>query len=309
MHTLKLALRLLSPQTGPLKGDSLFGHLCWSIRNQESESRLNECLQGYTEGHPFAVISDALPAGHLPRPALPLSRFAPVPGADRKRLKKSAWVPLSAVEKPVTAWLSDALPMPYYMTETTQPHNTINRMTGTTGTGMFAPYQSALFWVDKEARFDLYITHDDRISADSILHHIQDIGAMGHARDASIGHGRFEIIEHSRALFPAHPNADALLTLAPSAPQGLPLDQQRCWYQPFTRFGRHGDLAVHSGRPFKNPILLADTGALLTPLTPDRSNTFLGQGLGGRGSLSRAIEETVHQGYAPVVAVKLEDTP
>ncbi len=51
-------------------------------------------------------------------------------------------------------------------------------------------------------------------------------------------------------------------------------------------------------------MLLAQTGALLVP--PDfASRSFTGQGLGGDGTLSNAISATVHQGYAPVVAVAL----
>ena len=55
---------------GPIKGDTLFGHLCWAARNRWGEGRLLDLLDGYTKGQPFAVCSDAFPAGHLPRPAL-----------------------------------------------------------------------------------------------------------------------------------------------------------------------------------------------------------------------------------------------
>jgi CRISPR-associated protein Csm4 len=48
--------------TRPL-GDTLFGQLCWAVRNRHGEERLDTLLDGYTQGQPFAVVSDAFPAG------------------------------------------------------------------------------------------------------------------------------------------------------------------------------------------------------------------------------------------------------
>jgi CRISPR-associated protein Csm4 len=51
-------------------------------------------------------------------------------------------------------------------------------------------------------------------------------------------------------------------------------------------------------------VLLADSAAGLTPASYE-PRALTGQGLGGNGSLSRALPETVHQGYAPVIGVHL----
>ena len=59
---------------------------------------------------------------------------------------------------------------------------------------------------------------------------------------------------------------------------------------------------VHEqGKPFKNPLLLAQTAALFT--TSIAEIGFIGQGLGGNGELSKTLATTVHQGYAPFIAV------
>jgi CRISPR-associated protein Csm4 len=87
----------------------------------------------------------------------------------------------------------------------------------------------------------------------------------------------------------------------------LPWRSDLCFYTPFTRFGRHGDVAAHGGKPFKAPVLLADTAAVLTP-DEWSARLFTGQGLGGNGGLSRRIAGTVHQAYAPVLAVRLPDS-
>ena len=144
-------------------------------------------------------------------------------------------------------------------------------------------------------------------TTDELHELLTDIGAVGFGRDASIGLGKFDLKELSPFELPAQDNANAWLTLAPCAPQGLPWQANRCFYQPFTRFGRHGDVGVHGhGGPFKTPVLLANTGAVLTPQAGiETVALFTGQGLGGDGSLSKTITGTVHQGYTPVVGIAL----
>lgn len=318
MRTYRATLTPLSAFGTPLKGDTFFGQLCWTARNRFGEARLDALLQGYTTGQPFLVVSDAFPAGHLSRPALPGHLFTELPGEDRKAVKKKIWMPLDKVAAPLTEWLKhcvspDAIPGGD-VSEYPQPHNTINRATGTTGEGAFAPYAMSQLWHGRkaephresvEAKLDLYVVLDEaRLLAEELKTLITDIGALGYGRDASIGLGKYRLDAFEAFEMPAQDQANAWLTLAPCAPQGLSWDATRCFYNVFTRFGRHGDVGVHTGRPFKTPVLLADTGAVLTP-AEYASKLFTGQGLGGDGSLSKSIPGTVHQGYAPVVGVAL----
>jgi CRISPR-associated protein Csm4 len=83
----------------------------------------------------------------------------------------------------------------------------------------------------------------------------------------------------------------------------LGFDAKNSFYQPLTRFGRHGDAAVHSGNPFKRPLLLAKTGSVFAPENGFDNRAFLGQGL---GDISSACPEAVAQGYAPVVGIRVE---
>ncbi len=297
-------------------GDTLFGQLCWAVRNRYGEARLVELLDGYSQGGPFVVVSDAFPTGYLPRPVLPGHWFDEVKGADRKAVKKRSWMPIDQFHAPVEAWLehclsSSAIPSGA-AAEHPQPHNTLNRNTGTTGEGQFAPYAMNQLWFgDKDVReivLDVYLVLDEsRLAADELRELLADIGAVGFGRDASIGLGKFEIKEFEPFGFPNQAHADAWLTLAPCAPQGLLWHADRCFYQPFTRFGRHGDIGVHGqGGPFKTPVLLANTGAVLTPqIGTELCALFTGKGLGGDGRLSKTIPGTVHQGYAPVVGIAL----
>ncbi len=313
MKTLIAILRPCSAFGGLIRGDTLFGQLCWAARHRWGEDRLTELLEGYTEGQPFLIVSDAFPAGYLPRPALPLHRFDEVPDADRKAVKKRHWLPRERFNEPMRQWLDHAVPdtdiaSDELMAEHVQPHNTINRMTGTTGTGEFAPYTMAQHWFAPDLAFDIYLAYNaERMSEDEIRQLLQDVGSAGYGRDASIGLGKFDVDGISSDDWPVQDNANTMMTLAPCAIQGLGFESTRSWYQPFTRFGRHGDIAVHTGRPFKNPVLMADTGAVLAR-QDGRVETFCGQGLGGNGQLSKVIESTVHQGYAPSLPVFLEET-
>ena len=322
MEMLRLTMRPRSAFGGPIQGDTFFGQLCWAARNRWGEAHLTKLLEGYRDrdGRPFAVCSDAFPSGCLPRPALPLHRFREVPDAGRKAIKKRRWVPVDALAEPVEAWLARCRTdrdlfgaadregtKRSWMTESPQPHNSIDRRGGTTGGNAFAPYTMTQFWYGNGILLDTYALFDPaRIDRESFVDLVRDIGHIGYGRDASIGLGKFDVESAQPATFDETGEANACLTLAPCAPQGIGLDPKRCHYDVFTRFGRHGDHAVFArGGPFKTPVLLAASGGLFTG-DPLRAQSFIGQGLGGDGELSKAIPETVQQGYSPFVRVRVD---
>lgn len=320
MECLRIVLRPLSAFGGPIRGDTLFGQICWAALHRWGEARLEELLAGYTVGRPFAVCSDAFPVGHLPRPALPLHRFDRLEDEDRKAVKGRRWLPLEAVAEPVPHWLAacrgDAQVLAALGQEGAsrlaeghaQARNSINRLSGTTGGAEFAPYAQPQLWFHQAARLDCWLLLDtERLAREEAHRLLRDIGLVGYGRDAGIGLGKFAIEGLAAQSLPCQPEADACFTLAPCSPQGLGLDPGRSHYQIFTRFGRHGDRAVHTGLPFKAPALMADTGAVLSGLEMPHG-PFIGQGIGGDGSLSNAIPETVQQGYAPFIGVRLGES-
>lgn len=308
MQTYRYTLRPLSAFGTPLAGDTLFGQLCWTLRHQLGNARLNELLQGYTSGQPFVVVSDAMPAGHVPLPSVPSSNWQQPANADRKVLKKKKWLPTAALGTPFATWQasaqSDGEVAP--RTERAQPHNTINRQTGTTGEGQFAPYAMPQIWFHPAMRFDLYVVLDEsRLTSAELSAALTYMGKVGFGRDASIGLGKFELVDSASATtWTAVAAANTYLTLGPCAPQGQGFCPVRSTYQVATRFGRHGDAAVQSGQPFKRPVLLAKAGSVFWPEKIDATRTFIGQGLGGTDNpVSLSMPETVQQGYAPVVAI------
>ncbi len=317
MQSYQLTLKPLTAFATPMLGDTLFGQLCWAVRNRFGEGRLEELLQDYSET-PFAVVSDAFPEGHVPLPKLPGCYYREVPKMDRKAVKKRSWLPLSALRSELPEWLDLAKTdadiaagfqdkKKHSLMEThSQPHNSINRLTGTTGEG-FAPYTMDQNWFHPQLQWHCYVLVDEsRIESDEIRQCLDDIGLLGYGRDASIGMGKFEVRQFQSFQFPDRDDANSFLTLAACAPQGLDFDPARSFYQVFTRFGRHGDRAVHKdNKPFKSPVLLAKAGAVLTARFP--VDNWLGQGIGGSGELSKTIPQTVQQGYAPVIAIHLPE--
>ena len=306
MDALKITL---TPQTAfgtPLVGDTLFGHLCWGIAEAFGADRLRELLHGYCDGTPFLIASDAFPAGYLPLPTLPSAYWEKPPGEeDRKALKKRQWLPLEALTAPVRDWQQHARSnddiAANLISSHSQAHNSINRAISSTGDARFAPFASEQNWYSTESQWQLYLLHDPaRITRDELAQILKNLGHSGYGRDASTGLGKYHLdaLEAEQTLFTRSGNA--AMTLAPCCPQGQGFDGAHSYYQTLTRFGRHGNVQATAGNPFKKPVLMAQSGAVFSGERHGRP--WIGQGIGG---ISTTLPATVHQGYAPAIALEL----
>lgn len=309
MKTYRFTLRPLTDFGTPLAGDTLFGHLCWAAVERFGTARLSSLLDGYTAGRPFVALSDGFPRGYLPRPTVPDAAIGRKPDPRlRKQTRDRIWLPAADAGLPLADWLDEAEVSDLTKAEVVT-QNTIHRLTGTTGELQFAPRQVDRIAFAADARLDVYAVLDEhKLSVGELRQLVEDIGTMGYGRDASTGLGKFAIEGMDEVRW-ARATSAHWLTLAPCAPDPAALDAARCYYLPVTRFGRHGNLGVRLGKPFKRPLLLLKTGALLT--SPARVQWLVhGRGLGGRHEpLSEVIPETVHQGYAPVVPLNANLLP
>ena len=324
MITLRATLELHTAFGTPLAGDTLFGQLCWSAREHLGNTALTQLLDGYTAGRPWLVVSDGFPAGYLPRPTVPASLSANSCGTSgyvkknedahhRKAEKAKHWIPCVEIDKPLPLMLAAAVNDKIAFgddkkpVEAPQPHNTLNRLTGTTGEGEFAPYTQPQIFFARGQCMDVYCVLDEsKLSLDQFTSLLQAVGNHGYGRDASIGLGKYSVKSVDANSLVQHSQANAYLTLAPCAPQGQGYDGTQSYWRVLTRFGRHGNLHGISEKPFKNPVLLAAAGAVFVPQAEYAPLPFIGQGLGGNGQLSKIEPATVHQGYAPVVGIKME---
>jgi CRISPR-associated protein Csm4 len=307
MKTFKFTLKPLSPLGTPLAGDTLFGHICWAIRERGGEGELGHLLTEYTAGHPFLVVSDGFPAGFVPRPTAPDFELGlAIDPSRRKRARTHRWLPAEAAGQPVKRWM-EQLTESDVLKSAVVTQNTINRLTGTTGPDQFAPRQVERISFSENARLDVYAAVDQQRLSEAVLQSLfEDIGLHGYGRDATAGLGKFAVIAQGQ--MPPTEQSQYWLTLAPCAPDPSSLDPRGCFYLPLTRFGRHGNLAVTLGKPFKSPVLMMATGALLRSREPARW-AFHGQGIGGKNApVSAVIPDTVHQGYAPVIPLRVEES-
>ena len=295
MKLYKTTITPLSSFGTTLKGDTIFGHICWAIC-LKNKNRLNELLKGY-ETEPFVVVSDAFVSGYFPKPTAP-STMLGENLADKKVNRKKVWLNWKDLQNGdfSLAKSDDELEKP--MVTFLSIKNKINRLTFTTDEGDFAPYSMSEYMTVPQ---DVYFLLDtDKMSLDELKDAFSLVGKMGYGKKASIGKGRFEVGEFCEIESFFNENSNAFMTLSPSSLENF----SEIYYEPFTRFGKHG-ASLASDKPFKSPVLLAQSGALIVPNDDEKTKiqkaAYIGKGIKGHSS----HEESVQQGYAIVVGTKV----
>lgn len=333
----------LQPQSGfgtPLKGDTIFGHFCWQAAHdpQLLEQGLEKQLSRYSE-NPFAVFSSAYPKTEdkgssyfLKRPDISMEYFGSFKSLGKKEkinqakeMKKKKWMHTDAslgINLQQNDFYTDKELLGRLQQDTTHenarrlrkaeaisltqtvslPHNSVNRLTNTTGTGMFAPFSLEVFYYLPETELVLFVLIDnDATDIERITKGLERIGKWGFGKDATAGMGKFDVAEADPVKPPDFDKADALYTLAPCVPEKGAF--KKTFFSPFVRFGKHGDMLVSSGNPFKNPVIMADEGAVFVP--EDKTGMrkqYIGRAV---ANVSKAMEKTVVQGYSPVLPIRL----
>ena len=295
MKLYKTTITPLSSFGTTLKGDTIFGHICWAIC-LKNKNRLNELLKGY-EKEPFVVVSDAFVSGYFPKPTAP-STMLGENLADKKVNRKKVWLNWKDLQNGdfSLAKSDDELEKP--MVTFLSIKNKINRLTFTTDEGDFAPYSMSEYMTVPQ---DVYFLLDtDKMNLDELKDAFSLVGKMGYGKKASIGKGRFEVGEFCEIESFFNENSNAFMTLSPSSLENF----SEIYYEPFTRFGKHG-ASLASDKPFKSPVLLAQSGALIVPNDDEKTKiqkaAYIGKGIKGHSS----HEESVQQGYAIVVGTKV----
>jgi CRISPR-associated protein Csm4 len=323
-------------------GDTIFGHFCWQV--VYDLGLLNEGLDRWIacyEEKPFAVFSSAWPIFSkekaqyaLKRPALPTAVLYPERVgqekrkliSERKELLKKQWMiigqdlslHLNAVEYKTDQELFEEIwkelmgkapswALGYgsgqFISKFDQPHNSINRLTMTTDEGGFAPFAESASYYYPGTELAIFILVDEEATdINRVVAGLERIGKWGYGKNASTGLGRFEVCQSRELNLTTPPSPNACYTLAPCVPQkGVFFN---CSFNPFVRFGRHGDIFAQSGNPFKNPVLMAGEGAVFFPQNSDIfEKPYIGRAV---MNTSKAILQSVVQGYAPYLPFRLE---
>ncbi|MCK5681850.1 hypothetical protein KAI46_13675 [bacterium] len=326
----------------PLKGDTIFGHFCWQAADSgELEGGLDRWIASYRQA-PFVLFSSAFPMIHkngeclyaMPRPSLWASppknmkvkdRYLRMLGRKKDKNKKYLLIgeDLEIVFSE-ERYCSEEDLFEFHRTSLSsekqkqlrvltgkqrrfsgvfeQAHNTLDRLTNTTGIGQFAPFSSENIHYLPEAKLVVFALFDkDAMDIGRITEAFVEIGRWGFGRDASAGLGRFNVVGTRKMKIPEI-GARACYTLAPCVP--VKNSFSASYFTLFTRFGKHGGALVYAENPFKNPVVMADEGAVFVPhAQPDLSQPYIGSAV---TNLSKADDRTVMQGYAIYLPCEIE---
>jgi CRISPR-associated protein Csm4 len=289
---MKLYKTTIHPQSNfstTLKGDTLFGQMCWAVRYAFGNERLESLLSNY-ESDPFLVVSDAFAKGYLPKPSMP-SRYLNEDPDKKKENRKKVWLTREDLQNGNYAEAKTDKEAGNVKKTASVVRNSINYKTSTTGGEGFDPYgedETAL------SAQDIYFLVSDAFSLDELKEAFALLSNMGYGKDSSIGKGRFSIDAFTEVS--NNESASTFMTLSPFVPNGLQCE--KLFYEPFTRFGKSGADRANTN-PFKKPILLADTAAVIQ-FDEKKDLHYVGQGVSNISS----YRDIVHQGYAIVVPIK-----
>ncbi len=337
----------IKPVTGfgtPLKGDTIFGHLCWQIAYDEKllGGTLDDLLANY-QLKPFAVFSSAYPKFYisgkyyyaLKTPDLPIDNLFALPDEKKEKIKKrkeykaKRWMMLEEGKKfsffkeleflsdkelleKAKANISDETRKQMrradaknFISAFSQSHNKINRLTSTTSEEGFAPFAVEQEVFYPETELALFVGIDESIiNIEQVRTGLERIGTSGFGKDASTGLGRFELGEETE-IYLSQMGSDSPNACYTLSPCMPEKDTfAQMYFTPFTRFGRHGDVLAKSPNPFKNPVIMADEGGVFIP----KNREVFNKPFIGMvvSNISKAEPKAVTQGYSLYLPVKVE---
>ncbi len=274
-----------------LKGDTIFGQICWSIRYTFGQERLEVLLNDY-EKKPFLIISDGFVEGYLPKPKIP-SELLGEDSNKKKENRKKIWLTLEElINGDFTSARKDEDINSDKAISTL--HNSINYKTfRTSDDGDFAPYSENELILSKK---DIYFLLDEnKFSLEELKQAFDLLSQNGFGKDTTIGKGRFEFGDFESVGILQ--TSKTFMTLSPFSPKDLVCD--KIFYEPFTRFGKLGGARAFKNA-FKKPILLADTASVID-FNEKKSIQYIGQAI---KNISNTYQDTVHQGYSMVIPIK-----
>lgn len=286
MKLCRFIIRPLSPWSGPLRSDTLYGLICWHVAENEGQAACRELIEAFCANRPPFQLSSAMPAGCLPMPCLP----APGRGEFRalaaetgekgekdtalfnmlrrfKKFRKNPWLSLNAWQRhrhnlSMRALFMDRDRQGEEREENTrqtmgiEPHAAIDRQSGTAAQGRL--FFMARSYFDQEARLHLYARAAD---PRYLLKYLKLIGELGFGRDAGTGNGQFAIEPdadfNAASLDTAEANARLLLSVCASPD----MRDTAGFYRVEVKRGKTGP---GHANPFKKPFLILREGSLLS---------------------------------------------
>lgn len=307
MNTYRLKIKPLSNFATPWHADTIFGSLCWLIVWREGVDALGPFLQQYLDGDPPFILSDGFPTDFMPAPAhLPLI-FNDAETYDKygeyKHLKGLAF--LNTHDFQEIRQGHNCLPgksnfKPFQPVTTL--HNTISRITGTTGEEG-SLYEIEEWTMNKEELRDDLLSIYLRIKdgwEDKAFNLFKELSHVGYGKKKSIGKGSFEIVgELERfAGFDDFNDSNGFIMLNNFAPAASdPIDG---YYKTTVKYGKLGGEYTFCGNPFKKPLVMISAGSVFK--TDDEIKDYYGRMV---PNISPALKNVVHYGYGFAVPCRI----
>ncbi|GAW32207.1 hypothetical protein [Carboxydocella sp. JDF658] len=254
------------PEAGfctPLRADVLFGQILWQVRYLWGEEELYRLLEQFRAGNVPFVVSDAMPEDYLPKPVhLPAER---VEGdlnevAARKKLKKVEWIKLQDYLAYVAGNELNLNVLEPVLVETEEMHNTINRLTGTTGTEGSLYSSEAYYFNHQCYEYLSFYLRSNAEWLDRFPEILDSLELTGLGKGKARGYGQFHLIGWDNCEWLDEiEGADAMLlgnAFVPSAS-----DPVEGYWRVETKFGRTGENI--SSFPFKKPMTMLARGTVL----------------------------------------------
>lgn len=271
MPLYRVILRLTAPLGTPLVGPTLFGQLCWLIREGEGEAALTAWLDDPARAWRF---SDGFPHGFLPRPLVRPKPLPPEKLHEAKERKKRPYVRRETWLAHRGDWDETALKLDDLAAEPRRMRRIAHNQAHRSGRGTLE--EGGLFFLDEDWRFspgahgekaadhvDLYVETEETV--DRVLDLLTEMGQAGYGRDASTGRGRWEVRDVSEDHELAAGQGSRRMSLSRGIVDAATMREALWRLEP--HFGRTGpQLSLTGVSPFKRPVALTRPGMSFTPM-------------------------------------------
>ncbi|QCT95331.1 hypothetical protein FE773_09035 [Caminibacter mediatlanticus TB-2] len=282
MELLVFKIKPLTPFCFDLRGDSIFSHIV-AYDYLEGGNLFDNYLEKVN-----LIVSDMMPFKYVYKPTLPFRFFKHcVNEEDKKKLKKKNWINIKDLQYGNLCKVEDV----NFKHKQIVVRNSINRLSFSTDDEGFSPYSNEEISVNRNLWMFCLV---DKNIKDKVIELVKKLGKYGIGKDVSIGKGKFEV-EVLENDFIEDIKSNYYLTLSPAI-----IDGYESYYLPFVRFGKYGlDRAFKN--PFKKPVLLADSGAVIKS---NKKIKFIGKAITNNQSEDK---KSFFQGYSIVIPFKLKD--
>lgn len=308
---MELTLIVLLPQGPfgtPLRADTLWGHYAWQVAyDSELFAGGIDALIGAMRvgprvvlGGPFICTGDD-PAWYLPRPTLPLTKLFPgyLRSEEKKLLKRRRWLRITSFDE-ITCSAETLYEAPYLEgSHIPRTHNTISRLTGRTGSGVFAPFEEEEVW-HRNIKWGILVSCE-KSDLPGLIEGLTRIGKMGYGRNASTGSGRFSVKDVTSITLKSTTH-ERFVTLGPLVSTDKAINWSRSYCVTEVRFGRHGGEFAHQSRPFKAPLVFVKEGAVIEMNRPLGTHYIVGNVV---DQISQHEPNTIFPGYSLVLPVSV----